>query len=324
MNRFGKDEARAIVDAIREVPRAVIDYRSQNAPDLFRTITLDLSVARTSSNPFEIGFVFQAAYVEEATDNNAFFFLVPNAVSDGMVGAKMRKNGVLNLDQPSRGLFITNEAQAGKSVTIKFFLYSTYIPGSVTVDVNTFVADISVGGATVNNNSGDAVHLGVILDDFVNWITADSIYGQAFYGKKVSNTAVALPTSSFAYVVPTGKKLVVTSIEIFNHTAGTVGGSYMGLGLYSVPVANGWEVINDVSGTWGTGGNLNSPYAQSKILELANAGCESVNPMGDRVANPVFEVVAGNMLGFFIETVGAVPTGLTILEAEVIGYLVDV
>lgn len=324
MERFGKDQARMIVEAIREVPRAVIDYSSQNQPDLFKAITIDLSEERTDSTPLELGFVFMSAYVELASDSLAYCVLKPNANRDGMIGARLSKNGVLNFENPVRGLSITNPAQSGKTMTIKFFLYSNYQPGSIDLDVNSSVNNISVGGAIVSNAS-PFIHMSGSLT--LTALADASMQYTAMVAKNVVSTYVS---STNLFAPPEGYEAVIVGMEVYNYDAMTGARFSINVGIGELLDAAVNAAVITYANRALNFSKLHLIGSNPYIFDKNEIGLNAANPL--RIQNVVDDAIpvteffvcdSGKRPAFFVtNNSGAPVTGL--MNFEVVGYLREV
>lgn len=128
--------------------RGEIERSRTQMPFLVQPITLDLSVAATSGNPYKIQIPLKGIFVRDASDPAAHFFSAFH--SDGLMqidaSIKMKLNDVFTLPEIAQKTFLTWPAQVGKTITLYVFLDGDFRPGS----------QISVNAGGVSINSGAA------------------------------------------------------------------------------------------------------------------------------------------------------------------------
>lgn len=210
-NKFSSIEAAKIQKYLKFEDDAFIDFAQGNAPNLIRKVTLDLSTARTSGNPYKAGFSFKSLFVYQATDSSVEVNFQPFTDNSNDT-FPLLKNGVLNFDFPVKNAFLTWDAQSGKEMTLIFLLDGSYKAGSTLVEVSSSVDGnaISVPSqVTLNGTVGALVAQDLnrkVLNIYASgaWLIGPSSTGN-FYPmpagySKISNTAAMYAKTTGATV----------------------------------------------------------------------------------------------------------------------------
>lgn len=179
------EQARAIIQAAGQLDAANVLKSSVDRPAEVQKITLDLSTARTSSNPMKVSIPFRSIFVRAATDVLASVELRPNSVDSFQSAIPLKINDSFAFPiQQSQG-YLTWEAQAGKTMDLYFFVSGEFRSGSqisqtgggvaivdgsaFTRSVTTLVAatatailaaDTSRKICSIQNNTGSTLYVG--------------------------------------------------------------------------------------------------------------------------------------------------------------------
>ena len=102
----------------------------------------------TATNPYKLGFPVTALRVEVATDNSTEINVSLNGDSTQQIAnyTVMKKNDVMKFDKSTSQMFLTWNAQAGKTITLIAYV-------DVTFESGTQVSTIS-GGVNITTGSG--------------------------------------------------------------------------------------------------------------------------------------------------------------------------
>lgn len=125
-----QESAQAVVDLARQLSKASIFLGSTQKPFEVQTITLDLSTARLSTQPYRIGFPLKSVYVSTATDVLANVNLIPTTQDSYQSAIPFKQNDAWTIDQPISEAYLYWDAQAGKTITLKLFVNSEFRSGS--------------------------------------------------------------------------------------------------------------------------------------------------------------------------------------------------
>lgn len=116
------------------------DSKTRNQAEIFddsnsslfeiQSITLDLTTARETGNPYKISMPLRSVFVRDASDSNTFVNFFPSTVDSYQSAAKLTLNDSLEFGRQLSGANLTWDAQAGKSVTLIFFVSSFFRSGS--------------------------------------------------------------------------------------------------------------------------------------------------------------------------------------------------
>lgn len=135
---------KAVLSKFREVESASIFEGNTQQPFGVQSVTLDLATARLPTNPYEVKFPFISIYVADATDVLANINMAPNSRDSFQSLIPLKKNDSWTRREPLAQAFLSWEAQAGKTLTLLFFVDSEFRSGS----------QISVSGGGVSINDG--------------------------------------------------------------------------------------------------------------------------------------------------------------------------
>lgn len=148
MNETMNDQLAALVlDKAREISRARIFEGNTQRPFSIQLVTLDLTTARLSTQPYKIGFPFKSVYVQTATDVYVSVNVKVQTQDSTQSSFPMKLNDSWINEFPVAEAYIDWTAQSGKSITLIFFLESEYRSGS----------QISVTGGGVSINDGSTI-----------------------------------------------------------------------------------------------------------------------------------------------------------------------
>lgn len=141
------EQAAMILDKFNEIQRARIFEGNTQRPFSVQKMTIDLTTARLSTQPYKIGFPFKSIYVQTATDVYASVNVKLLTQDSSQSSFPMKLNDSFNNEFPIAEAYLDWEAQSGKSITLIFFLDSEYRSGS----------QISVTGGGVSINDGSSI-----------------------------------------------------------------------------------------------------------------------------------------------------------------------
>lgn len=141
------DEVALILKSADLVKRARIFEGTTQKPFGVQTITLDLTTAVLSTNPYKIRFPFRSLFVRDATDVYVSVNLQPQSQDSYQSSFAMTKNDGWVADYPVTEAYLYWSAQSGKTITLVFFTDSAFKSGS----------QISVTGGGVSIVEGSAI-----------------------------------------------------------------------------------------------------------------------------------------------------------------------
>jgi hypothetical protein len=139
-----------IMGALLRPERARITDGTYNKPFNCQSITLDLTTAKLSTSPMKIAFPFTSIFVASATDTTVNVKMQLFGQDSMNSVFSMSKNDSFTMPFPVPEAYLSWPAQAGKSITIVFFVSGEFRPGS----------QISVINGGVSISEGSAVSLG--------------------------------------------------------------------------------------------------------------------------------------------------------------------
>jgi hypothetical protein len=172
--------AQAVIERLDEGFRARIVQSSTDAPRNFQKLTLDLTTERLETDPFTVGFPFRSVAVEEASDTTAYLYLKPHSRDSGQEAKKLRDGDSLNIGNGVAKAFLHHPAQAGKSITLIFFVDADFKSGRQ-VNVNS-------GGVSINDGSAFATSQVALAAGAATLVLASDTSRKVAY---VQNTTVA-------------------------------------------------------------------------------------------------------------------------------------
>lgn len=146
------DQAAMILDKFNEIQRARIFEGNTQRPFSVQKMTIDLTTARLSTQPYKIGFPFKSLYVQTATDVYATVNVKLLTQDSSQSSFPMKLNDSFNNEFPIAEAYLDWDAQAGKTITLIFFLDSEFRSGS----------QISVTGGGVSIVDGSSILLGTV------------------------------------------------------------------------------------------------------------------------------------------------------------------
>ncbi len=146
------DMAAVILDKFMEIQRARIFQGATQKPFSIQLVTLDLSNAVLPTRPYKIGFPFKSFYVQSATDVYSTVNVKVQMQDSIQSSFPTKLNDSWVNEFPVAEAYLDWPAQAGKTMTIVFFLESEYRSGS----------QISVNGGGVSINDGSSISLATV------------------------------------------------------------------------------------------------------------------------------------------------------------------
>jgi hypothetical protein len=143
--------AASILSKAKSMDAAAIFQGNTQHPFGVQSVTIALDAGNDKSsgnfgNPFKISFPFKSVYLQAATDTATYVNLAPDTQDTYQSGIPMKLNDCLVLNSPVSSAFLTWPAQAGKTVTLIFFVSAEFRTGS----------QLSVSGGGVSINDGSA------------------------------------------------------------------------------------------------------------------------------------------------------------------------
>ena len=100
-------------------------------PNLVTRLVIDLTTARTESDPLEIGFPFKSIFVAAATDSSVSVNFKPGTKETIQGYMPLQRNANWTRDRRVERGFLHWEAQSGKSITLLIFPGSIFSSGSM-------------------------------------------------------------------------------------------------------------------------------------------------------------------------------------------------
>lgn len=195
---------------------AAIRYASDVRPALQRRVTIDLDTASTDQSLYEVGFQANAFYVESATDSSTTVSMVMVSVEQAQTlnYTKLKLNDSGIFSQPVNNVYLKWAAQAGKSITIVFYIGVEFRPGSFLLSLT--------GGVTLTTGSGmtpvaavtvtNAATALLIADTTRKKTTLQVLNGPGIYISGV-NTVVGIAGgagTTIGYFIPAGGSFEIT------------------------------------------------------------------------------------------------------------------
>ena len=196
---------------------ALIRKNSDFRPRLIIRVPLDLSTAATQSNAYHVADPFNGFYVESATDSSATVKLscTSNEKHNLDNYTTVSLKDAAEAQEPIRGAFLTWDAQAGKTMTLVFYLGLNFKPGSY----------VTATGGGVSEYYGTAMSPAAAVS--------------------VTSTATLVSASSSTAKRRTIQNISGVGIYISGASTvvGAVGGAGTLIGLY-IPVGGSYEWLN--------------------------------------------------------------------------------
>ena len=228
LSKMSDTEARATVMRAMEVFSSSLQNQQRSSPKEIQELPLDLSTARTRSQAMQVSFPFKSLLVEQATDLNTYIYVLPIDNDTGNGALRMGLKDVYKNEFGFRECYIWWDAQANKSMILKFFVTSFVENGRLLLDQNSQYNDFRLG---IANSPNDGF---TIL-------------------QKYSLSVVSTATNSGISIMPSP-----VAINDNTNNLGTVSvtGSPLG-GFFVVPTGYTAEVVGariDIQTTFGTSG----------------------------------------------------------------------
>lgn len=128
------DEAKNAIALLNQAFSANIALQQQGSTQEVGEQVIDLSIARTRENALEVSYPFISLRVEQATDGDAFCNCILNTRNDFQKSILLKLNDTLEVDRGIRKVYLHWDAQAGKSMVIKFFTTARVRSGSLVLN----------------------------------------------------------------------------------------------------------------------------------------------------------------------------------------------
>ena len=182
---IGDSQANALLARGDAQQQANIFRGNTQRPFAIQSMTLPLDTAAGVGNPYKIGFPFRSIFVRTATDSITTVSLQPDSIDSFQSAVPLTINDSMDFETVVSSAFLTWTAQAGKTITLVFFVDAAFRSGSqlsvssggvsisegtaVTTTLKTFVAatQLSVFASstlrkvgTFQNNTGNSVWMG--------------------------------------------------------------------------------------------------------------------------------------------------------------------
>lgn len=137
-------EYKRILSNATEIDRAAL-FESSLGQNEVQAVTIDLTTARLSTDPMQLGFPFRSFVVVSATDSNVSVNLKLSTQDTYQSAVPLKRGSALTLPYPVRKGFLHWDAQTGKSITILFL---------VTGEFKTNILDlVNSGGVTISDGT---------------------------------------------------------------------------------------------------------------------------------------------------------------------------
>jgi len=143
-----RENTQNILNLADQIKRAAIFEGSTQKPFDVQKMTFDLGTARLRTDAFRIGFPFKSMYVSSATDVLANISMVPQTIDSFQSEIPFKLNDSWLVDQPLSQAYFYWTAQTGKTLTIHFFVDSSFTSGSQVSQTGGGVAIIDGSSAT--------------------------------------------------------------------------------------------------------------------------------------------------------------------------------
>lgn len=130
MSFVTKEELLQLIETKNKDIASQIYNTAINNPFELQLFTIDLSVARTLANPFEIPFAFKSIAFKDGTTVNSNCSVQFNSKDSGLSSLNFKSNDNLSSDFMFDSAYITNTAQPGQSIVCYVFVKSTFRSGS--------------------------------------------------------------------------------------------------------------------------------------------------------------------------------------------------
>lgn len=137
----------AILDMADQLRKAKIFEGSTQKPFEVQSMTFDLATARLSTDPFPVKFPFKSIYIPTATDVLATVSMIPQTRDSYQSAVPLKQNDSWVIEDGISEAFFYWPAQAGKTITLLFFVSSEFRSGS----------QISVTGGGVSIVDGSTI-----------------------------------------------------------------------------------------------------------------------------------------------------------------------
>lgn len=142
-----RESVAMVLSAAEALTKAKIFEGSTQKPFGVQSVTFDLSTAVLSTAPKRIGFPFKSVYVSAATDVLATVNMIPQTQDSYQSAVPLKQNDSWTIEYPVSEAFLYWTAQAGKTITLHFFVESEFKSGS----------QISVTGGGVSIIDGSTI-----------------------------------------------------------------------------------------------------------------------------------------------------------------------
>lgn len=214
LNKLTGDEAKSIVQSLATGFQATIQKQQTSSDKLISTLVLDLSVARTRTNPLKISFPFISVRVESATDIQSNCRIIPVSIDSYQDDTLLKLNDSLEFDNGISNVFITNAAQAGKQMVLKFYTTARVRSGSLVLDQNSSVNNLTIGESTLAND-GFTYTMSLILNGIPSASGLVQTFVSAYNNNSLmnGNVSVLFPLPNI-FKVPMGYTAEITGAEI--------------------------------------------------------------------------------------------------------------
>lgn len=212
----------AILNMADQIRKAAIFEGSTQKPFGVQSLTLDLATAQLRTMPFKVGFPFKSVYVSSATDVLANINLIPQTQDSYQSAVPLKLNDSWSREEPLAEAYLYWTAQAGKTITLHFFVDSEFRSGSQ-------ISQTGGGVSIIDGSSFTTSRVTLTAATATSVLSADTTRKQCniqnntggdvwFGGSSVSNTGANL-----------GQRVSAGAIFVWRNTAA----------LYAYSVAGG-------------------------------------------------------------------------------------
>lgn len=150
MQQFTPQAVANILENASDISRANVFEGNTQKPFEVQAMTIALDTAADTNNPFKVSFPFKSVYVSAATDVLTTVNLKPNSRDSYQSSIPMYLKDSYILAQPCASGFLDWSAQAGKTITLLFFVSSEFRSGSQ-ISVTGGGVSVVEGSATVSS-----------------------------------------------------------------------------------------------------------------------------------------------------------------------------
>lgn len=197
------DLAARILYEVRAKQRADIFTDTTEVPFEVQTLTLTLTTAKTTEDPYPINFPFRSVFIRDATDASVSVKLKPSTRNSYQSTIDLRLNDSWGKDRPISSASLSWDAQSGKTITLVFFVESEFRSGS---QVSQNAGGVSISDGTAFTTARVALTAATATSVFATSSTRKKGTIQNTTGASiwVGDSTVTNSGSTMGLEVPTG------------------------------------------------------------------------------------------------------------------------